>query len=458
MPNYLALIAERVINQPLMILPEKLAIVALVLEGRINLDASDMKDTSTAIVVDGVELQLDGVRPDASRYVGEFRPKEPGNPKAGYKPYRMTPEGNAIIPVHGSLVNRGGFLDALSGVTSYEKLRHQINAAREDSDVMSTLVHIDSGGGEAIGAFETGDTVSQHATTKPIYAVADGLCCSAAYAIASGASRIITSRSSLTGSIGTAMLHLDRSKQLADMGVKPTLFVTGRRKGDGSPFFELSDEVKGELRSYINRVNQNFLDLVANHRGVTAERLLALEAGVFIGAEAIAHGLVDEVGSFETALSELQGAPRPRKLLENRTMSEKTYTQAELDAAVTTAKADGHKGGVEAGRKEGVTAERGRVKAVMTSETYKGREASANHMLHNTDMSAEDIGGVLSGITVATPVSGTAQLLPADRAQSQEGGLVVEGAQGQDKKPAPANDFEKGREIAARLPASLRAK
>ncbi len=173
-----------------------------------------------------------------------------------------------------------------------------------------------------IGAFEAGDAVRLAAASKPVHAVANGLCCSAAYAIASGATRIVTSRSSVVGSIGTALLHLDRSKQLADAGIKPTLFTTGRRKGDGSPFFELSEEVSGALRSYVQRVNQNFLDLVAGHRGVTADALLALEADVFIGAEAIAHGLVDEVGSFEDVVIEqarkypVRSPPAPKTLAE----------------------------------------------------------------------------------------------------------------------------------------------
>lgn len=450
MGNHLALIAERVLNQPLMIMPEKLAVIAAVLEGRISIDASEFKE----------QLAQYEQSPQASRYVGEFRPIDPKNPKGGLKPYRQTSEGAAIIPVFGSLVNRGGFLDAMSGITSYEKLKHQLNSAGSDRDVTAVIMPFDTGGGEAIGAFETGDTARQVSLIKPVYAVADGLCCSAGYAIASGASRVFSSRSSLTGSIGTALLHLDRSKQLSDMGVKPTLFVTGKRKADGSPFFELSDEVKGELRSYVNRVNQNFLDLVAKHRGISQEKLLAMEAGVFIGAEGIAQGLVDEVGTFESALSELhsrQLKPPMRKI-----MNDRTYTQAELDTAVATAKADGHKAGVTegtaAGVKQGATAERERFKTVMSSEAYKGREASASHLLFTTELDAAAIGGAIAGLAVAAPTPEAKKDLPQDRAQNQPSGLVIEGAQAdKDPKDLPKSDFDKGKEIAASLPKGLRA-
>jgi hypothetical protein len=80
--TFLALIAERVINQPLMILPEKLAVIAQVLEGRISIDASDLKvDAEHHIAV------------QASRYAGEYRPVSPGS--KNLKPYRETAGGTA---------------------------------------------------------------------------------------------------------------------------------------------------------------------------------------------------------------------------------------------------------------------------------------------------------------------------------------------------------------------------
>jgi capsid assembly protease len=449
MSSYLALIAERVLNQPLMILPEKLAVIAQVLEGRIAIDASDFKvDAEKHLAV------------EASRYVGEYRPRDPGNPKSALKPYRETAGGTALIPVMGSLVNRGGFLQSLSGITSYEAIKHQVSSAAADRDISTILLDIDSGGGEAVGAFEVADAVRAATQVKPVYAVANGLCCSAAYAIASGASRIISSRSSLVGSIGTAMLHLDHSKMLSNMGIKPTLFVTGKRKQQGHPMFELSDEVKGELRSYINRVNQNFLDTVTKHRGVSQEKLLAMEAGVFIGAEGIAQGLVDEVGTFEGALSELHS--RQLKPPKRITMNDRTYTQSELDQAVANAKAEGHKAGVAegttAGIKQGMTAQLDRFKAVQSSETYKGREASANHLLFNTDLDAKAIDGAIAGLAVAAPQAAEPKAPEGARAKDAAGGLVIEGAQGaKDPNDKPKSEFDLGKEIASKLPPGLRA-
>src|SRR5207253_959835 len=98
----LAQIADRVLNRPLMIHPDKLTLIASILDGRIGIDATDLRDFSAE--------QL-AAMPEASRYVGQFEATDPNDPKAGRKPYRTTAEGVAIIPVMGSLINRGGWLD-----------------------------------------------------------------------------------------------------------------------------------------------------------------------------------------------------------------------------------------------------------------------------------------------------------------------------------------------------------
>src|ERR1700741_1318678 len=98
MSNMLIHIADRVINRPLMILPEKLALIASVLEGRIGIDATELK-----------ELAQNG--PDASRFSGSYV-SEDGQRLKHYRVENCA----AMIPVLGSLVNRGAWLGARSGM------------------------------------------------------------------------------------------------------------------------------------------------------------------------------------------------------------------------------------------------------------------------------------------------------------------------------------------------------
>ena len=412
----LAHIADRVLNRPLMILPDKLALIASVLDGRIGIDAAALADKPT---VDGAfEMQ-----PEASRFVGEYQQNDPGNPRAGRKPYKQTSDGVAIIPVLGSLVNRGSFLDAMSGMTSYESIKNAVARAAADDSVPSIVFDIDSPGGEAVGAFEVADAIRAASTSKPIVSSVTGLCCSAAYAIASATQRITISTSSIAGSIGVVMMHADQSHRLHEAGVVPTLIFAGKHKVDGNPLEKLTDEVKAELKTEINRFYDLFVGTVAQGRvGMTDESIRATEAKTYIGADAVAIGLADAVGSFESVLADLSsGLGRNTNAAGsarngNRTM--KTYTEAEFNTAVADARNAGKAEAsadattaATAAASAAATAERDRIKAILALDESKGREATAQHLATATNMSVDDAKALLATtpgllVSVGTLASG----------------------------------------------------
>lgn len=315
--SVLAHIADRVLNRPLMILPDKLAVIASVLEGRIGIDAAGLAD---------MKQNVAKAAPVASQYVGEFEPLDPRNPRGPRKPYRTTPDGIAIIQILGSLVNRGSWIDAFSGVTSYETIKFKIGAASKDPDVTSIVLDIDSPGGEAIGAFEAADAVREATSLKPVVAFVNGLAASAAYAIASAATRIVTSQSSLVGSIGVVMLHADQSKRIANAGIVPTLIFAGAHKVDGNPYEKLTSEVRTELQGEIDQFYELFCLCVARGRtSMTIKAIKATEARTFIGAAAVRVGLADQVGDLKQAMSAL---PRKQTAFA-RLSAEQTHKRAE---------------------------------------------------------------------------------------------------------------------------------
>jgi hypothetical protein len=224
--THLARIAALVTNVPLMIQPAKLAVIASILDGRIGIDAAGLPADIAAKAPSA---------PQSNRFVGQFELNDPADPRSGRKPYRTTRNGVAVVPVLGSLVNRASYLDALSGLTAYETLKHHIRLAAADPDVAGIVLDIDSPGGEAVGAFEVADVVAAARSVKPVIASVTGLCCSAAYAIASACTKIVVSPSSVTGSIGVVMLHIDRSRRMDTAGLTPTLPALSRRRERSPP-------------------------------------------------------------------------------------------------------------------------------------------------------------------------------------------------------------------------------
>ena len=420
----LALIADRVLNRPLMIMPEKLSLIASVLDGKIGIDASSLAAD--------FESELAKAAPDASRFVGKFELADPSDPKSR-KAYRTTDEGIAIINVFGSLVNRGAFIGSYSGMTSYEGLKHQISSAAADPDVRAIVLDIDSPGGEAVGAFEVADVVRAAADRKQVTACVNGMACSAAYAIASGAPRIVTTASGISGSIGVVMMHADYSNKLHQAGIVPTMIFAGARKVDGNPYEKLSAEVKGELSAEINRFYDLFVASVATGRqGMTIDAIRATEARTYIGADAVSIGLADAVGSFESVLSDLTGhsAPIIRNKQQGLNMSkevpEGSISLAAHNAAVNLAvsdatasmKADLDKAKASASTAvaEATKAANDRVKAIFGLVETKGREAQAVHVITATAMDADAAKEFLAGIPLSTGGA---------RAGDANGGLVI---------------------------------
>jgi signal peptide peptidase SppA len=243
-------------------------------------------------------------KPRASRFYGEYPVDEDARGRP--KPYRRTAEGTAIITVVGELVNRGAYVGASSGVVSYEGIKFQLLQAAADERTKNILLDIESPGGEAVGAFEVAAIVRQVRAEKPVVAVVNGLAASAGYALASGASRIVTMPTGISGSIGVVMLHLDFSKFLATAGVKPTFIFAGANKVDANQYEPLPDDVRERLQTEIDSFYEQFVETVAaGRKSLKPPMIKDTEARVFKGQDALDVGLADEVGTFEEVLADL---------------------------------------------------------------------------------------------------------------------------------------------------------
>src|SRR5690606_8379409 len=113
---------------------------------------------------------------------------------------------------------------------------------------------------------------------------------SAAYALATAASYIAAPPSAQIGSIGVLRPLVDASRQAEMFGLKFTLVASGARKTDGAPEVPTSDEAIAEAQRHVNELAEMFFALVAEHRGVSADEVRALEAGIVHGAEAKRRG------------------------------------------------------------------------------------------------------------------------------------------------------------------------
>lgn len=210
--------------------------------------------------------------------------------------------GIALIPVYGTLVRRSLGLDAASGLTSYGQVAAMLDAALVDASITGILLDIDSPGGEAGGVFELAQRVRAANAVKPVWAVASDSAFSAAYAIASAASRIYVSQTGGVGSIGVIAMHVDQTARDAQDGYRFTAVTAGARKNDFSPHEPLDPDAYALLQAEVDRLYGLFVDHVATMRGLDAAAVRATEAGLYFGPNAISVGLADRLGTTESAL------------------------------------------------------------------------------------------------------------------------------------------------------------
>lgn len=264
-------LSSRIFNTPLAITQDKLSIIMSVLNRRIGIEAS------TKVL---------------PYYEANRRDVE-------------TIKNIALIPVQGTLVNRTMGLEALSGLTSYQSLKTDFLAALDDPEIEYIVLDVDSPGGEVAGLFDFVDMIYNAREKKHITAIADEHAYSAAYAIASAAHEVYTSRTGGTGSIGVIAVHVDQSAYDEKTGLKYTSIYAGSKKNDLSPHQPLSEEVVKDLQTRVDEIYNLFVSTVARNRNITSEQVKSTEADIFLGGKGLDVGLIDDVKTLDEVVNGL---------------------------------------------------------------------------------------------------------------------------------------------------------
>ena len=89
---------------------------------------------------------------------------------------------------------------------------------------------------------------------------------------------------------------------LADLGVSTEAIKSAPLKGTPSPFETLDETGRAATQAVVDDMYNLFVDLLAERRSLKTSEALGLADGrVFTGRQALAHGLIDEIGGEEGA-------------------------------------------------------------------------------------------------------------------------------------------------------------
>ncbi|MFZ5877027.1 MAG: signal peptide peptidase SppA [Nitrospirota bacterium] len=182
----------------------------------------------------------------------------------------------------------------------------QLRDFAENDAIRAILIRIDSPGGAVVPSQEIYDQVRKiRAEGRQKIVVSMGsVAASGGYYIASASDRIVANPGTLTGSIGVILEMPNFEELMKKIGVENTVVKSGAHKDLISPFRKLGDEERAILQRVMDDVHDQFIQAVADGRGLDKDAVTAIADGqVFTGRQAKDRGLVDEIGSFEDAIT-----------------------------------------------------------------------------------------------------------------------------------------------------------
>ncbi len=203
-------------------------------------------------------------------------------------------------------------------VLGSETLIEALKTATDDASVKAIVLRVNSPGGSGIASDAIWRAVLNARERKPVVASLSDVAGSGGYYIAMGASRVLAQSETLTGSIGVVSSFLNLSGTLDLLGVRVERVSRGKSAGSFSPFTD-PDQVSTEpLRKVMEGFYWQFVDKAAEGRGKTRDEIHAVAQGrVWTGKDAVAKGLVDELGGLRRAIEvarELAKVPPEEKL------------------------------------------------------------------------------------------------------------------------------------------------
>ena len=237
--------------------------------------------------------------------IGELAPEQRDATTGVVTPARAV----AVLNVSGPLVNRfePGMCDP--GPLSYEALRAAYDNALADSRFEAIVLRCESPGGMGSGVFDLSDRINatnaKNGGQKRVIACIDDYAYSACFALAAACDEVWITRTGGAGSVGVIAYHVDQSAWDAKVGVKVTAIYAGEHKNDFSPHAPLSKDAHAWLLARMESMRTLFAESVAKYRGMDVAAVLATEAQVYQGEEAVAVGFADRIGTYHELMAEL---------------------------------------------------------------------------------------------------------------------------------------------------------
>ncbi len=183
-----------------------------------------------------------------------------------------------------------------------------LRAAFEDEGSQAVVLQINSPGGSPVQAGIINDEIRRLKAKhkKPVYAVVEESCASAAYYIAVAADEIYVDKASIVGSIGVLMDGFGFTGLMDKLGVERRLMTAGVNKGFLDPFSPQTKNQRAHAQTLLDQIHKQFIQVVRDGRGKRLKETPELFSGLFwSGEQAVDLGLADGLGNLDYVAREI---------------------------------------------------------------------------------------------------------------------------------------------------------
>jgi len=203
---------------------------------------------------------------------------------------------------HTALIEIKGDIDADASANA-EWIMDSLRQAFEDEGAQAIVLLINSPGGSPVQAGMINDEVRRLKALhqKPVYAVVEETCASAAYYIAVSADKIFVDKASIVGSIGVLMDGYGFTGLMDKVGIERRLLTAGENKGFLDPFTPQSKQHRAYAQNMLDEIHQQFIQVVRDGRGDRLKENPEIFSGLFwSGQKSIDLGLADAYGTLDS--------------------------------------------------------------------------------------------------------------------------------------------------------------
>lgn len=212
-----------------------------------------------------------------------------------------TPAGKYVeqLNVTGAIAYDSG----LSGESAnVQELISEIYALCEDENNVGLLLYIDSPGGTMDASDDLYYALLDYKTTteRPIYCYFNSTACSGAYYIAMAADHITANRNCLCVNIGVYIATYNMSELYKKLGIEQMIFRSSDNKGIGMEGVPWTAEQLDIYQSIVDETYAQFVDVVAQGRGMSAQQVMDLNDGREMTAQqALNAGFIDDIDRYD---------------------------------------------------------------------------------------------------------------------------------------------------------------